>query len=119
MSPEHFVAKVRDAIVNQNNQADRSLFATTLIESVTDPYWKRALTLFRSLDEPEKRVLFEIMNQVRVDTVSECLGILDGVCALDGPREDFILTTSPDGQQLSGNLQELFLEADERDREHS
>lgn len=117
MSPESFVTKVRNAVVNQNGLADKSLFATTPVDSATDPYWKRALTLYRSLDESEQQVLFEIMHQIRVDTLSECLGILDGVCALEGPREDFILTTASDGQRLTGNLQEIFLEADERDRE--
>ena len=57
------------------------------------------------------------MHQVRVDILSECFGIIDGVCALGGPREDFVLTTPSDGQQPSRNLQQIFLEADELERE--
>ena len=119
MTPESFVDKLRCSVIEHAGEAVKSLFSTTAPESATDPYWRQALTLFNSLSESERRILFEIMHQVRVDTVSECLGILDGVCAIEGPREDFVLTTPADGQTLSGDLQELFLERDESLRRSS
>ena len=56
MSPETFVAKVRNSVVEQNGLADESLFATTAVESATDPYWKRALAFQSSLAESDRRV---------------------------------------------------------------
>ena len=116
MTPEIFVSKVRDAVVEQNDEIDKQLFETTSVESATDPYWKRALSLYNSLNQEKQSILFEIIHQVRVDALSECLGILDGVCSLDEPTEDFILTVKPNGLRLNGSLQEIFLEADERTR---
>ncbi len=116
MTPEHFVSQVRSAVVHQNTTIDKNLFESTAPEGASDPYWKRALTLHLSLSKAERAVLFEIMRQVRVDTVSELFGILDGSSALEGPREDFVLTAQSNNQKLNGNLQDLFLEAEERER---
>lgn len=117
MTPENFVSKVRSAVVQQNATIDNDLFESTTPEGASDAYWKRALTLHRSLSDGDRAVLFEIMRQVRVDTVSELFGILDGSSALEGPREDFALTSQPDNRKLNGNLQDLFLEAEERERQ--
>jgi hypothetical protein len=117
MTPEDFVSKVRSAVLQQNADIDKDLFESTTPESASDAYWRRALALHRSLRDADRAVLFEIMRQVRVDTVSELLGILDGSSALEGPREDFVLTSQPDDRKLNGNLQDLFLEVEERDRQ--
>lgn len=117
MTPENFVTQVRKAVVDENAAIYKDLFESTAPDAASDPYWKRALSLYGSLDEAGRRVLFEIMRQTSVDTVSNMLAVLDGVSALEGPREDFILTTSSDPQQINGSLQDLFLEADERDRQ--
>ena len=69
------------------------------------------------MNDGDRAVLFEIMRQVTVDTVSNLFGILDGASALEGPREDFVLTSQPDNRKLNGNLQDLFLEAEERERQ--
>jgi len=116
MNPDSFVAKVRSAVVDQNIAADRDLLESTTVEAATDPYWKRLLTLYHSVSGEQKAVVLEVMRQVRIDTVSEVFGILDGSSALEGPREDFVLTTRSDSQKINGDLQDLFLEADNRDR---
>lgn len=115
MTPEHFVSRVRSTVVQQNAAIYRSLFESTTPESASDAYWKRALALHRSLSDKDQAVLLEIMRQVAVDTVSHLFGILDGASALEGPREDFMLTSQPGGSKLNGSLQDLFLEAEERD----
>ena len=117
MNPHSFISRVRSAVVDQNSAADRDLLESTTVEAATDPYWKRLLTLYHALSSEQKSVFVEVMRQVRIDTVSEILGILDGSCALEGSREDFVLTTTSDSQKLNGDLQDLFLEADERDRQ--
>ena len=113
MTPENFVSQVRSAVVQQNAAIYKDLFESTTPEAARDPYWKRALTLHRSLSEADRTVLFEIMRQVTVDTVSNLFAILDGVSALEGPREDFALTSQSDNRKLNGNLQDMFLEAEE------
>lgn len=83
---------------------------------VTDPYWKRLLTLYRGLPPRQRKVVLEIMRQVQVDTVSELFGIFDGTSALAGRSEDFELFHKK-GQKrvrLNGDLQDLFLEKIER-----
>jgi hypothetical protein len=116
MTPENFVSQVRSAVVQQNVTIYRELFESTTPESVSDAYWKRALTLHRSLSDGDRAVLFEIMRQVTVDTVSNLFGVLDGASALECPREEFVLTSRPDNRKINGNLQDLFLEAEERER---
>ena len=116
MTPESFVSQVRSAVVQHNVTIYKDLFESTTPESASDTYWKRALTLHRSLSDGDRAVLFEIMRQVTVDTVSNLFGLLDGASALEGPREVFVLTSQPDDRKLNGNLQDLFLEAEGRER---
>src|SRR5688572_5330944 len=104
MTPENFVSQVRTAVVQQNAAIYKDLFDSTALEAARYPYWKRALTLHRSLSEADRAVLFEIMRQVTVDTVSNLFAILDGVTALEDSREDFVLTSQPDNRKLNGNL---------------
>ena len=56
------------------------------------------------------------MRQVTVDTVANLFAILDGVSSLEGPPEDFVLASKSDNKILNGDLQDLFLEAEERER---
>lgn len=116
MTPESFVSHVRLSIVEQNTATYRHMFESLSQETAPDPLWKRALALYRSLSEPERSVLVELMRQASVDTVSNLFGILDGSTSLTGSRAEFVLLSKPDNQLLSGNLQDLFLEADERER---
>jgi hypothetical protein len=114
MTSEDFVAQIRSAVVEQNVASYKQVFESTPPERASDPYWKRALTLYRSLDEPSRLVLLEIMRQAAVDTVSNLFGILDGSNAVD-PREDYVLATATNPQKINGDLQDLFLEAEELD----
>ena|SRR5687768_11986799 len=116
MTPKDFVSRIQSAVVKQNAAIYKDLFESTQPEDARDLYWRRALTLHRSLSEAEQAVLFEIIRQVTVDTVSNLFGVLDGASVLEGPREDFLLTSQPDDRKLNGSLQDLFLEAEERDR---
>lgn len=117
MTPEDFVSQVRSTVVQQNVATYRDLFESMTPEGASDTYWKRALALHRSLSEADRAILLDIMRQVMVDAVSNLFGILDGASALEGPREDFTLTSRPDNLTLNGNLQDLFLAAEERERE--
>jgi hypothetical protein len=116
MKPQDFASQLREAVVQQNSAIYKDLFASTPIKSASDPYWKRALALHAALTPEQRAVLFEIMRQTMVDTVSNVFAILDGVSSLDGSKEDFVLTSKTGPQKINGSLQDLFLEIEERDR---
>ena len=116
MNPETFVSRIRSAVVDQNLATYRELFESTSPDAANDPYWKRALTLYKALSEPQRTVLLEIMRQASVDSVSNIFGILDGSSTLDGAQENFVLTSNADNRKINGQLQDLFLGADENGR---
>lgn len=116
MTPEKFVSQVRSTVVDQNVAIYKELFESTAPEAASDLYWKRALTLYRSLGEADRLVLFEIMRQAAVDAVSNIFAILDGVSAIEGLPESFSLMAVSDHQKINGNLQDLFLESDAGNR---
>lgn len=107
MTPKNFVSGLRIAVVEENVNIYRDLFTATLIEDSTDPYWKRALTLFNTLSQEQREVFFEIVRQVTIDTTSNVLGVIDGVNVLEGDDSEFELKSGT--QQISGDLQALFL----------
>lgn len=117
MKPDDFVIQIRDAVVRQNMTIYVDLFTSTPIESVTDPYWKRALALHAALSTAQRGVLYEIVRQTVVDTVSNIFGILDGSSPLGDGKEEFVLATKENPHEINGGLQGLFLELDERDRD--
>lgn len=105
MTPKRFVAAVRQHAIKDNLAAYRDLFASRPADA-SDAHWKSALTLFSTLNPGQRKVLFAIIRQVQVDTVSTLLGIIDGAAL----PEDFVLTC--DSKEISGDLQDLFLEAE-------
>jgi putative transposase len=117
MNPETFVNRVRSAIIEENISTYKNFFESTSLDDATDPYWKRALVFYQSHNESDRTVLLEIVRQVMDDTVSNVFAVLDGVSSLDGSPEDFDLIAKSNGQQINGSLQDLFLEADERERQ--
>lgn len=116
MTSDEFVAGLMHSTVEENVIIYRQLFEET--KDASDPYWKRALVLYNQLPSEQKSIFFEIIRQVCVDTVSNVLGIIDGVNPLDGATEAFTLTYGST-QTLSGDLQNLFLIKDEVLRESS
>lgn len=113
MTPKEFAAILMKSIVEENTETYQDIFASTSPEGASDPYWKRALALYRDLSADQRPILFEIMRQVAVDTTSNFLGAIDGVNSLEGAAEKFTLLYGRD-QKLSGDLQSLFLSEEER-----
>jgi hypothetical protein len=113
-TPKDFVDQLRTAVVDENIDIYRDLFANTSVEKTTDPYWKRALTLFRELSSEKQEVFFEIVRQVAVDTTSNVLGVIDGVNSLKDMDTDLSLVFGDDRLTLSGDLQSLFLAEEEK-----
>lgn len=108
MNPEFFADALITDVIDANARLYRDLFANTSIDAARDPYWRRALDLYRSLDAERRAVFFEILRQVSVDTTSNILGVLDGSSSLRGATGEFRLAYG-DGEALNGDLQSQFL----------
>ena len=106
MNAAEFTGQVKRSVVDENVGIYRDLFENT--EKATDPYWQRALALYKALDASQKEVFFEVLRQTAIDTVSNVFAVVDGVTQLDGQDGDCSLTCGTD--QLSGELQDHFLE---------
>ncbi len=112
MHPTEFANALMVHVVDQGMTLCRDVYSNSCAELARDPWGKRALTLFQGLHPEQQEILFEIMRQVRVDTVSSVLAVLDGVSPLEGAFEDYTLTYNG-GETLNGDLQSLFLATDE------
>jgi hypothetical protein len=106
------VSGIRATVIDENMEIFRRLFIAPP-EKASDPYWKRALTLFNSLSEPDRNVLLEIVRNTAVATTAHLLGVLDGENPISVENCEIKLLAA-DGQQLSGELQTTFLLEEER-----
>jgi putative transposase len=113
MSAENLIAGLQEEVMADNMSTYRRIFETSSSQQVRDPYWKRALALYSTLSEEHRKVLFEIVRQVQVDTVSNVLGVIDGV---NRPRslQETRLTLLANGENIEGDLQALFLADNEK-----
>ena len=109
MSPDLLVSQIRREVVEANTLLYRQDYDSTLPADVEDAYSKDATSLYQSLGTNEREIFIKILRQTVVDTVSTILGVLDGVCVIGDPIEDFILVTESDPTKLNGNLQDIFI----------
>jgi len=114
MTPKEFVMRLQAAVVDENYAIYRDLFMHTSIEKASDPYWKRALALYNSFSLEQKEVFFEVIHQISVDTVSNILGVIDGVNSVEGIEAELVLKYDDEEPPLSGDLQSLFLTEEEK-----
>ncbi len=111
MTPEEISAALKSELVDSNLSTYRKLFQNTRRADVADPYWNRALALFDRLKPEDQVVLFEIIRQVEIDTVSNFLGVLDGSSSLPGVDKKFHLSIESNAsEKLNGTLQDSFLQ---------
>lgn len=99
-------------MVEENAAIYRKLLLNTKVEKASDAYWKRVLTLFDELSFDQREVLLELTRQVAIDATANVLGVIDGICPLEDADQGFHLVYET--QELSGDLQSLFLEQAEQ-----
>lgn len=108
MTEADFARALKASVVDENTALYRNLFNATPISTATDPYFQRALEFFSQLDAEQRQAFFDIVRQVSVDTVSNVLGVIDGVCPIAGAEDiSFTLSRSPGGPFVG--LQDTFL----------
>jgi len=114
MNAEELVKGIRSTIINDNLEIYRDLYESTQVENATDEYWNEALKFYSKLSPDDRDMLFRIMRQVSVDTVSNFFAILDGVSHFDGQDDDLFLAPESELEnRLNGGLQDIFLEIEE------
>lgn len=114
MKPKEFVEGIRESVIDSNLQIYKNLFQNTELGQAKDPYWIKALSFFKTLNNEQREIFFSILRQLEVDTVSNILGILDGTSFFNKQIEDFELTTSANIEKINGELQDIFLELENK-----
>lgn len=114
VTPEELVGKIRRSVIDENQALYRDLFENSPTTSATDPYWVRAKNLFESLNYDQRDIFLEVIRQTSIDTVSNLLGIIDGVNSIDDVSGDLLLTYDGGDEPLNVDLQSIFLAEEER-----
>ena len=114
MNIQVVMKQLHQSIISENLTTYRELFESTNSNEVTDPYWKDAIRLYTGLSNENKAILFKILEQIEVDTVSTVLRIIDEGLRIEDKELDFQLTINDHGKPINGDLQYLFLEYDEK-----
>lgn len=114
MDINEFVIKIHDLITKERITIYKDMFNNTNIEKVKNNYWKEALEFYHSIDQKQKEMLFKIIRQISVDTVSTIFALLDGVSIVEGQDDRFILSFKKNPTvKINGDLQDIFLEHEE------
>lgn len=111
MEANEFVKKIRNLIIDENLSIYKGIFETTPKSQITDEYWKAAINMFEQLNIKQKEILYKIIRQVEVDTISNVFGVIDGAVSIDNNQNEFELKVG--GNMLNGDLQDLLLEQEE------
>jgi hypothetical protein len=113
MNKKLFIEKLYELVTKENMDIYKDLFNNNCSGDALDPYWKSSLAMYEKMSEESKKVFFNIIRQIEIDTVSNILALLDGVTVLEGQDGDFVLKLGD--EKLNGDLQDLFLECDMED----
>lgn len=110
MKREKFVLNLYNLVSTENIEIYKNLFENTDTKKVKDDYWKSALSFYNKLSNHDKKMFFEILRQISIDTTSNILAILDGVTYMENQDDDFNLSFVKTRETINGELQDLFLE---------
>jgi hypothetical protein len=84
MKKEVFIKSLYQSVIKENRTIYQDLFENTDVNTVKDSYWKEALRFYSELNDEGKEILFKVIEQIQVDTVSNGLGIFDGKVSISG-----------------------------------
>lgn len=115
ISDKEFIKRIREKVIATNLESYRDLFVETRPQNASDLYWKTAIQFFHQLDDAGREVLFSIIRQVMIDTTSNIFAIFDGVSDISGQDGTFEVRIG--NKNIAGSLQDLFLAAEEEDRD--
>lgn len=104
---EEFVKSIYETVVEEGKNIYKNLYENTEVTERTVDYWKNALELYRSFDDRQKKVFWDIVKQTMIDTISSVFGVLDGSSTLSGG--DFEFEVKINGIGTEDELQDIFL----------
>ncbi|NET33602.1 MAG: hypothetical protein F6K19_16525 [Cyanothece sp. SIO1E1] len=107
MNAINFVKELRHFILGQD-QYKKQLDELDM-SKVKDEFWLSALRFYRNLDSESQEIFISIIRQIKADTTSLILGILDGTMILENQEEDFYLGIKGKKDPINGELQQIFL----------
>jgi hypothetical protein len=110
MEPKEFVRAIKQRVIENDNNTYRDLLINA--EGAKDPIWNGMLSIYKKLSPQEKEKFIQFMRLIQVNTVSHIFGIIDGSTYLSEENDGMVLSTE-DGETISGDLQDLFLEMEE------
>lgn len=102
-----FVASLHKTVIEEGKILYKTLYETSEITKRTTDYWKETIAFYQSLDDNQRSVLLNIVEQTMVDTISSVLGVLDGAGTLSG--ENFEFDIKINGMGTEDELQDIFL----------
>ena len=109
MTKEEMVNGLKKRIVDLSLESYIEMFNKAEIKSKSDKYWIDAVSFFKGLNEEEKRIFFNIVRQIQIDTLSEVLAFLDGVYWVEGQEEDLKLVSLNNSEEkLNQDLLDTF-----------
>ncbi len=111
MNPINFVKELRHFLDIDTDQYRKHLE----LSEMKDETSIALLKIYESLDIESKKNFFSIIRQIKVDTTSSILGILDGTMILKNQEEDFFLVMKGQQSPINGELQQIFLGFEEDD----
>jgi hypothetical protein len=115
MKSSEFVKRMREVIVLPNYYCYEKLFCKTDPKEVTDPVIKKKITLCNQLNEEQKKILFQIIRGVQVETLGTFFSLLDGDIKLQNQKGDFRLIIENDREFKSENLVDLYYELEQKE----
>ena len=113
MTPEHLVSQIRKYSIDEILKEYRQHFEEIPSEDALDSFWKDAIRLYQDLDPRQRIALLGIIRQGLVDNTSSLLAIFDGASYVEGQEDDLEVFYSETGEKLSGDMQTIFLIAEE------
>jgi putative transposase len=116
MKKEEFIKSLYQSVIKENGTIYQDMFASSDVNTVKDAYWKEALKFYSELNDESKEILFKVIEQIQVDTVSNVLGIFDEIVSNSEKEKEVNMTVEGIDEPLNGELQDLFLEYDEENR---
>ena len=105
---EKFIQQLYKVVVSDGISEYRNLLDNTVLEKVTDEYWKNTLELYEKLSYEEKEKMIKFAEHIMIDTISSVFGILDGSSTLS--EENFDFDVMINGVSTENELQDTFLE---------
>lgn len=108
MNTDDFAKGLKSSIIDDGMKIYADLFIQAEANSVTDPYFNRALGFYNSLSDEQKSILLEMIRQTSIDAISAFCGVLDGTSSIGNQFHTFVLHDQS-GNKLNGDLQDYFL----------